>query len=615
MLGAQTVNGDVKIVDIIRGILNLLPASWRGRYWRLLGCAVLVAGGETLTLGLIALFASSITNPDAVFTSGLFVKAVDYLPQLAALDAKLLLMWLGIVVVVVVALKNLCRTITQYFQTKFMWSIACHVKEKMLGRIMHMPYQWVLKQNSADLANSVVWSGSSGMLLGSLFLAASEIVLVCMMLTALIVANPTVVLGAIAFLGIPSFFLVRALRARIDSIGDTIAEYRKQSHRSLMAALNGLKEVKVYGKERSLLGWYTDVISWDPLLVSRQEVYTSAPGLILEVFGFLLLCLASILMYFYFDDSSARVTGTISLLAVSAWRGLPAVARIVSCLTMMRTQLPYVKRSLELLDELEAAHPGDERVERGSLSIDHSLEFRDIRYEYEPGCGDTLKGLSFEAVKGEALGIVGESGAGKSTVLDIMIGLLTPSAGEILVDGEPAEMENRWKWSPSFGYVSQSPHIFDATLAENVAFGKQEGGLDMQRIEDACRQAAVVDFLPKLENGYETELGERGVRLSGGQRQRICIARALYNTPEILIFDEATSSLDRKSEKQIQETIVSLKGAVTMVVVAHRLSSVEMCDRLLWIEHGKVRECGPTSEVLPRYRAYLAQSGGSSDQK
>ena len=225
-----------------------------------------------------------------------------------------------------------------------------------------------------------------------------------------------------------------------------------------------------------------------------------------------------------------------------------------------------------------------------------------------------LEAVSFCVAKGETVGIVGESGAGKSTLMDLLMGLLTPTSGALCLDGQPLDDSGRRGLAEIIGYVPQFPYIYDATLAENVAFGVLRAEIDMARVEAACRQAAVHEFLVQLPEGYQTVLGERGVRLSGGQQQRVCIARALYRKPEVLIFDEATSSLDTKSEKQIQQTIMRLKGSVTMILVAHRLSTVEGCDRLVWIEDGRVRQIGSPDEVLPGYRAVLARHGQSDGQ-
>ncbi|MBU1247254.1 MAG: ABC transporter ATP-binding protein/permease, partial [Proteobacteria bacterium] len=203
--------------------------------------------------------------------------------------------------------------------------------------------------------------------------------------------------------------------------------------------------------------------------------------------------------------------------------------------------------------------------------------------------------------KGQSVGIIGVSGAGKSTLMDLIIGLLPPTSGTLLLDGRELDEPSRTAWMRHVGYVSQQPYVLDATLAQNIAFGIPEDDIDPVRLRECCELSAVNEFLEVLAEGLETWLGENGSRLSGGQQQRVCIARALYPNPDLLIFDEATSSLDNKNEAFIRETIQGLKGKQTMIIVAHRLSTVELCDTVIWLENGKLHQIGAPSKIIPNY--------------
>jgi ABC-type multidrug transport system fused ATPase/permease subunit len=213
-----------------------------------------------------------------------------------------------------------------------------------------------------------------------------------------------------------------------------------------------------------------------------------------------------------------------------------------------------------------------------------------------------LQNINFEISKGQTLGIIGTSGTGKSTLVDLLIGLLEPTQGEIRIDGQTLNHTRRSAWIEHIGYVPQSPYIYDGTLADNVAFGLTKAEIDLHRVRQCCQMAAM-DFVQDMPQGIETPIGERGVRLSGGQNQRVAIARALYHNPEVLIFDEATSSLDTASEKAIQKTIYSFKGKQTLIIIAHRLSTVENCDEVIWLEKGQIKIKGSPAGVLPYYRS------------
>ena len=219
--------------------------------------------------------------------------------------------------------------------------------------------------------------------------------------------------------------------------------------------------------------------------------------------------------------------------------------------------------------------------------------------------GYVLEDISFMIKKGQTTGFIGCSGAGKSTLVDILIGLLVPSAGKVLVDGRELDNMGRLAWMKTVGYVPQSPYIYDGTLAGNIAFGLSESEIDRELVLECCRKASMQDILDNLPQGIDTPIGERGVRLSGGQQQRVVIARALYPRPEVMIFDEATSSLDSKSEKAIQNTIYGLRGNQTLIIIAHRLATVKECDFLVWIENGKAKMIGTPAGVLDKYENSL----------
>ncbi len=212
-----------------------------------------------------------------------------------------------------------------------------------------------------------------------------------------------------------------------------------------------------------------------------------------------------------------------------------------------------------------------------------------------------VRDFNFDIQKGKTVGIIGTSGAGKSTLVDLLIGLLKPVTGSILIDGRPLTRDLLPQWLDITGYVPQSPYIYDGTLAENIAFGMEKSEIDRDRVFKCCTMASMDDFIHDLPDSIDSFIGERGVKLLGGQQQRVAIARALYKQPEVMIFDEATSSLDTKSEKAIQKTIYSFKGKQTLIIIAHRLSTVEDCDKLIWLEKGRVKMTGRPEEILKAY--------------
>lgn len=598
-------------ISAVRSLLWRIPARYRRQYWLTLAATLALALGETLTVGLMAMFASFIVAPEAILSSGVFLKIRAVVPALVGTSTQQLIVGTGLVTLVIVMVKNSLRGLVFYRFTLLVGRISGHLEECMLSGILHMPYRWMLRRNSADFMSAIDWANQSGAFLGSVLTTISEAALILFIFSAVVLTSPGSVLALMLFFVLPAFFLLRMLRGRIDAASNSLVDHKWSIYRHMVATTQSLKDIKIYGKETFCCEVYTHERRSIARLNALQGTLSAIPGWTLEFTAFGILMSVTCVMYYVLAYSSARVTGSIALIAVSAWRGLPAIIRIVNSMGAFRGQLAHVQRTLTQLDELAIG----QETRSGGLEptpapdFQNALSLRGISFRYSPEEEGVLHNVSFDVRKGETIGIVGESGAGKSTLMDLLIGLLSPTSGEMRLDGRALVGDGLRAWLRATGYVPQFPYIYDATLAENVAFGVSPAEIDLARVEAACRQAAVHEFLVQLPEGYQTVLGERGVRLSGGQQQRVCIARALYRRPEVLIFDEATSSLDTKSEKQIQQTILRLKGSVTMILVAHRLSTVEGCDRLVWIEDGRVRQVGTPAEVLPGYRAVLAQHG------
>ena len=313
------------------------------------------------------------------------------------------------------------------------------------------------------------------------------------------------------------------------------------------------------------------------------------------------MLLVTVLLLRWQDASLARVSATLALLAAVAWRLLPIMNRVVQGLLQMQQMLPMVEPILQKVQEVEAL-PLPAAEER-PCPLRKEIRFEHVGFRYpntSAGHKNALQDISLRIPKGSMIGLIGPSGAGKSTIVSLLTGLYTPSSGRILVDGQELDDSLRSGWMRGIGYVPQSPFLLNGSLAENIAFSQWGQKIDRQRVEECCRMAAM-DFLDDLEDGIDTIIGERGVRLSGGQLQRVSIARALYGRPQLMIFDEATSALDGATEQAIQKTIEGLRKHMTIVIIAHRLTTVEKCDWLYLIDNGNVKSGSTPSHILSLY--------------
>jgi ABC-type multidrug transport system fused ATPase/permease subunit len=326
---------------------------------------------------------------------------------------------------------------------------------------------------------------------------------------------------------------------------------------------------------------------------------------VLEVVGFSIVALVTIVRLAW-GVPMAEIIASTSMLMLTAWRVLPAVNRTLSGTISIRTLKPAALACLELLENFISEEPEPHPEPDPEFRFEKSLTLVDADFTYPAGQEAALKDVGLTIQKGNKIGLIGTSGAGKSTLALLLSGLVSPQTGRFLVDGQTLDPAGRAAYVQLVGFVPPSPLLLQGTVADNVAFSKWGEKYDREKVEKICRQAAM-DFVFDHPKGLDRLLGSGGQGLSGGQAQRVAIARALFTKPEIIIFDEATSALDQASENIIGETIERLDKKTTVIIIAHRLSTVENCDRLIWLEEGRVRAEGPPMEILPHYKKDMAE--------
>jgi ATP-binding cassette, subfamily B, bacterial PglK len=602
----SNIKQNYSYILIFRWIYNRLQKFRKKQFWILLIGMLCVAILETITLGSVAFFASAITDPVTVLSS----KYIDSVKQIINADfldsAKGLIIASGLLMVFLIALKNIIKGIANYGLTRFSIIMEAYFGEILLNGFLKLPYQWHLSRNTADIVNAVQWRTYLGRNFFQPFLTIlNDILMILIMLAFLLIVQPINLLIIIIVLGGSAWFIYTVIRAFIDRTATIATNFELTINKEVTMAIHGIKDVKISQKEdASVLRFNDNALPLSRVSAARR-FYGDCPVLILETVGFGMLYLSICVMLLKLNSTTAYVTGSTALLAVTAWRIFPAVSKILGSATAMRGAFPYIANVIEYFSYIEndkdiVLHT-QENIQN-SFNYSKSIRFNNVSFSYKGSEQKVIQDLNFEIKKGETIGVIGTSGSGKSTLVDLLIGLLNPVKGEVTIDDYTLTSELMPQWLKVIGYVSQSPYIYDGTVAENVAFEMESGSIDRQAVRKCCSMAAMDDFLYDLSDNIDSFIGERGVKLSGGQQQRVAIARALYNNPEIMVFDEATSSLDSKSEKLIQDTIYSFKGKQTLIIVAHRLSTVEDCDRIIWLENGKIAQQGKTSDVLMEYK-------------
>jgi ABC-type multidrug transport system fused ATPase/permease subunit len=549
---------------------------------------------ETVSTGLVIPAIALMMQQDLVSTYPQFEPLLSALghPTQAQLITNVMLGLIGAYV-----LKNLFLAFLAWRQARFAYEVQAQLSQRLFALYLRQPYTFHLQRNSAQLIRNVI---SEVSMLADAIISALNLTtefLVLLGITALLLAvEPVGTLIAVLVLGVAAGIFHYALRMHVVRWGATRQLHDGLRLQHLQQGLGGAKDVKLLGRESNFIDQYREHNNASARVGRYQATLQMLPRLWLEVLavtGLATLVLTMIAQ----DRAMATIVPTLGLFAAAAFRLMPSVNRIIYAAQVVRYNLPVVNSLHEEL-RLEVAEP---KVEKPHTSA--RRDFRtDIRlagvaYSYPTAAAPALADLTLVVRKGESVGFVGPSGSGKSTLIDVILGLLAPSAGRVLVDGQDIQTDLR-AWQDQIGYVPQSIYLTDDTLRRNVAFGLPDSEIDESAVVRAVRAAQLHEFVDTLPEGLDTIVGERGIRLSGGQRQRIGIARALYHDPAVLVLDEATSALDTATESFVMQAVNALRGRKTVLIVAHRLSTVENCDRLCRLDGGRIVAHGSKSEVL-----------------
>jgi len=496
-----------------------------------------------------------------------------------------------VILVAIYVIKVAFLVFTNWRQAAFVSRVHSRIAMELFRRYLLQPWRYHLANNSADLLQKLgETSGISSACNAFLSLVAESLVLAGI-LGLLLWYEP---IGAIAvgvLMGAASWLLQFATQTRLQQWGARYWHHVGQAHRIFAEGLQGAKDIKVLGREQTLLDRATIHKREQAQLNARNTVVQQLPRLWFELIAVGGLCMLTAVMVREGKSPQAMVP-TLGLFAAAAFRMLPSANRVITALQTLRFG-SAVMNALYADLQLPESAPAS-RCE--PLPFQEAIRLDGVGFRYDNSPSHALAGVSMTIPHGSSVGLIGGSGAGKSTLVDILLGLLTPTSGRVTVDGTDIADHLR-AWQSIVGYVPQSIFLSDDTIRANVAFGVPPDEIDDAAVARAIKAAQLDQVVAELAEGTNTVLGERGMRLSGGQRQRIGVARALYHDPRVLVLDEATSALDSETEKGVMEAVESLHGAKTLIIIAHRLTTVAHCDVLYRLEQGKVVAAGSFAEV------------------
>jgi ATP-binding cassette subfamily C protein len=586
------------VVDSVRKCIAFIEPDFRRRWWGLIALSVLVSLVEATGAVLVLSLLQVVNEPSQAITLPVLGDVGRFLPDLTR--GQQFAVAAG-VVGVFFALRGGLVLFQFYQQYKIAGETTIALSRRLLGGYLAMPFPWHLATNSARLVRNLTESTEvvSRQAFIPLIAILSETAVIVAIVAVLLVTAPLVTVVAGVALTLVVVGVLRAIQPRIEALGTVSQDMIRASIKSLNQTLEGAREVKLYRREAFFREEF----------VARREQfvrtnYTSValgniPRIAVETI-FVLFILGFLAVTMLSAGTATRAVAVIGLFAYAVLRVIPSLNRVTISLTNLRfgvAAIDILHEDLETV-EREAATttmPGRRLPFRSTISLDH------VSFRFQGGDSDVLHDVDLRLEKGQWLGVVGPTGGGKSTLVDVVSGLLRPTHGVIRVDGVDIQ-EDVVAWQANIGIVPQMLFVQDDTLRRNVAFGLHDDEIDDEQLVHALHLAQLETLVDGLPNGLDTVLGERGARLSGGQRQRVVIARALYHQPEVLVFDEGTSALDAATERQLLEALENLRGSYTLVIVAHRLTTVQGCDAIALVEDGRIERLGSYDELVARSR-------------
>jgi len=562
---------------------------------------------DTIGVASILPFMTVLANPDTIHSN----QYLSYVyVTLGFTSSRSFLLFLGTSVLTILLFSITFRAITTYAQLRFTMMQEYSLARQLVSGYLHQPYEWFLNRNSSDLGKTVLSEVSQviSSCITPMMQVVAQISVVIALTTLLIITDPILSLIVSSVLIIAYGTIYGSLRKYLGKIGADRVAANQERYRAVAEAFGGIKDVKIAGQEKTFLNRFETPAKRFASHQATASIIGQLPRFLLEAIAFG----GMILLVLYLMGTGQNfqsILPVLTLYAFAAYRLLPALQIMYQHITALRFSskaLDALYEDMKNLSEVKYSEISSFQ----KLKIKNEISLENITYTY-PGVKEpSIKDMNIHIAANSIVGLVGTTGSGKTTTIDLILGLLSPQKGKLKVDSMTINLDNVRSWYRTIGYVPQHIHLTDDTVAANIAFGVPKEEINQNSVIRAARIANLHDFvISQLPEGYDTEIGERGVRLSGGQRQRIGIARALYHNPQVLILDEATSALDNLTEKAVMEAIHNLGHEITIILIAHRLSTVRNCDVIYFLEKGQIRSHGSFDELLVQSKDFRNMVG------
>lgn len=580
------------MLDLYRKLFLILGHQRQKRFVGVVLVSLFSAALQMIAVGSVFPLIALLANPQAI-RENQWVAAVYQYGEFESYESFLL--FAGITMVVAIFLSNAANVLTIWLTHRFIADEHVRLSDVLLQKYAYKPYEFFLQTDSTKLSRDVL--AEVGMFLGKFVQPLLDLLVRSVAILAvgggLVLINPLAAIGAVLIFGVGYFFVYLFCRKKLEELGQIRIDSEVLKFKITWELFQGQREARLMNCREGFFDAYSRNSKEQQDAILEAALISLLPRQGIEVLGFALVFVL-ILLFRWQGMPWQDILPMLSLYAVGAIRMMPQFQGLFASAVALRTSVPVVERLVpEFTSSIDT-----QRREAPPLEWSDSIEFRDLVYSYPGTDGRVLDGLTCTVKKGNQIGFVGSTGAGKTTLIHIILGLLEPSEGELLVDGAPLAGDKLIAWQASLGFVPQDIFLCNDTIAANIAFGVPKEQVCMELVKKSAEMAALDEHVQSLPEGYQSLVGERGVKLSGGQRQRLGIARALYRDPSVLVLDEATSSLDGHTEDNVMEAIGRVGDEKTVFIIAHRLSTLKDCDVIFMLEGGRIVDSGTYVELL-----------------
>jgi ATP-binding cassette subfamily C protein len=588
--------------------LNILFTKKQlSKLYLILFASIIATFFELIGIGSIPVFAMLIIDVESLINNISPYISIDLINKI---DRKTLQITGASLLVSFFVFKNLYLFLLIFFQGKLMQKLRSSTSNKLYHYYIYMPYIKHLNRNPSLLIRTITAdTGLAFVYIQSFIMLIRESLILVALFIFLLFVDPLITFFSLFFLGAPVLSFYTFYKKKLKSKGKNLQIVLGEEIKAVNQSLGAIKETKLFNKEYHFLSYFKKLVQNKESLQFFSYLISTSPRLFLEVVALFSVAMVSTFLIF-FGKAPNTILPLVSLFAISAVRFIPALNVITASLTTMRfrhASFDLVVKEIKNLESRPVLFKKDTSTQNEvkNFKLNDAIIMKDISFDYEEGGRTTLKNINLQIKQGTSVGIIGKSGSGKSTLVDIMLGLLEPQKGGVYLDNKNIKNELSL-WQKQIGYIPQDIYLLDDSIKKNITFGLKEEEIDEKLLLQTLKIAQLKDFVDTLPDAINTFVGNRGVKLSGGERQRIGIARALYNLPKIMVFDEATSSLDIENENKILDEIYENRDDKTLIIISHRNNTVKYCDLIYVLENGKIIDQGSFKVIINKY-GYLKE--------